>query len=75
MNKGPTLSSDRSSSPEMVPQCGSVCVNMYKQCGGYCTKKRGHMSQHRCGWCRSTWERSVTERSGKPPRSSPEIPH
>jgi hypothetical protein len=75
MNKEPPLSLDRSSSPEKVPQCGSVCVNMYKQCGGHCTKKRGHVSLHRCGWCRYTWERTVTVRPGKPPGSGPEIPH
>lgn len=75
MSEEPTLSADRNPSPVKVGQCGSVCVNMYKQCGGYCTKKRGHVSQHRCGWCRYTWERSVTERSGKPSRSDSEIYH
>jgi hypothetical protein len=75
MNKELSLSSDQGSSPEKVPECGSVCINMYKHCSGHCTKKRGHVSPHRCGWCRYTWERSVTERSGKPPSSGREIPH
>lgn len=48
-----------------VPRCESVCINMYKNCGGWCNKKHGHMSPHRCGYCRYTWELSNIERAAR----------
>jgi hypothetical protein len=74
MNKDLSRTEERGSSPKKVLECGSICINMYKYCGGYCTKKRGHASPHRCGWCRYTWERSITDRTGLPSSRSRETP-
>ena len=56
-----TMSSGVRTPPRKVLRCESICVNMYKHCGGHCIKKRGHVSPHRCGSCRFQWELSMIE--------------
>ena len=73
MNEDLSRSSERGLSHKKAPECGSICINMYKHCGGHCKKKRGHASLHRCGSCRYTWERSVTGYAGKHLESDSEI--
>jgi hypothetical protein len=75
MNKDLSRSSEQGSSPKKVPECGSICINMFKHCSGHCTKKRGHVSPHRCGSCRYIWELSMAEQSRMPKLSGRELPH
>lgn len=50
-----------SPAPAKKQICGAVCTNPYKQCGGQCMIKRGHVHAHRCGWCRYQWDLSHAE--------------
>ena len=50
-----------SPAPAKKLSCGAVCTNPYKQCGGRCMSKRGHVHPHHCGWCRYHWDLSHSE--------------
>jgi hypothetical protein len=42
-------------------RCEATCGNMYKNCGGQCLKKRGHLSPHTCCFCHFKWRLSPEE--------------
>jgi hypothetical protein len=42
-------------------RCEEPCRNMYKNCGGYCNKKHGHLVPHCCNTCHFRWSLSPIE--------------
>ena len=56
---------DLTSTAESVEdiRCEAVCSNMFKQCGGVCMKKRGHLGPHTCHHCHYRWNLSTEELS------------